>query len=252
MLPVWCKELSSALPPTQYLKIESIFLIKEVTMMKIFSKNSCKSILSILLAFLCVSYCFIGCSSYQAENQNLPETEVVFPKTAWGMSVNDVKNVYNDLYDVSDEPEYESENMAVYHIDELDFYGMKMAATFSFYQKDGKTWLSNVSATSLDTVTDTEIDELKVNSDFSVLIDKYNEVNSDSSKASEEQQALLDKNREYLGLPISEDDRIPFYFLQAGGTTLNENEELHCQITFAGFGYLFTHYDLQTSESISE
>ncbi len=195
---------------------------------------------------------FSGCSSYQTENQNLPEAEAVFPKTTWGMSVNDVKNSYKDLYDVSDEPKYESENTATYRVDELDFYGMKMAATFSFYKKDGKTWLSGVSATSLDTATDVEIAELKVKSDLSALLEKLDEVNTDSSKASEEQQELLDKNREYLGLPIGENDRVPFYFLQVGGTTLNEKKELHCQVTFTGFGYLFTHYDLQTGESLSE
>ncbi len=211
------------------------------------SRSFCiKRFLALTLSALLILCSFAGCSSYEAENANLPETEFVFPETTWGMSVNDVKQSYKDLHEVSD-AKTSVDSVVQYVDDELEFCGLKMSAEFSFYERDGKTWLYRAELTSIDPMTDKELLEY-INREDVIAINET-DMEGTTLAVSEEKYALFDKNREYLGFP-TDGIQIPWNLYEIGGGQKIRSDGKHYVFFYEASGFLLTSYDLQTGESL--
>ncbi len=209
-------------------------------------------ILSVILTIFCAFVCLSGCTSYEAENANLPETEFVFPETTWGMSVNDVKQAYPDIHDISD-PERDGAATVRYRLDEYDFYGVKSTLQFVFYEKDGKTWLMGVSGFSADPMEPEEVTQLVGKTQgIQELQEQYNQLDNRFDSLDDAQKQCAEKNKAYLG--IKSPDSYPLYFLSIGTsyTPTEDGDKPYLSFSYIGIGFLWSHYDFQTAEQVAE
>ncbi len=209
-----------------------------------------KKTISVSLILLMLFVCLTGCNSDPAkssENPNLPQAEVVFPKTTWGVSANDVKDSYSKLYETTDENG--ADGFRFFTLDELEFCGEKMNAEFTFLAKEDKTWLCRVELTTVDPMTDkellafTEKDEVKEIEDSNITGTVIN--------AGEEKNALLDKNRAYLGWS-TDGIRPSWNMYTVNGEIKTEDDGKHYTFVYEGMGFLFTSYDLEAGEQFTE
>ncbi len=211
-----------------------------------------KRILILTLSALLILCSFAGCSSSKTENTNLPQAGLVFPKTSWGMSVNDVKENYPDIRDVSD-PERDAAATVSYQLDEYDFYGVESTLKFVFYEKDGKTWLMGVSGVSAEPMEPEEVTELVGKTqEITELQEQYNQLENDFDSLNDAQKQCAEKNTAYLGVTAA--PSYPLYDLTIGTTyqPADDGDQPYLSFSYAGSGFLWSHYDFQTSEQVAE
>jgi hypothetical protein len=152
-------------------------------------RAKCWKQMLVLMMVLCIGVMTSACGS-----QTVTQTDLlVFPQTEWGMSKAAVKAVYGDL---------EGESTGIFSsyraVEPVELCGQSAELEFSFFEKDGKSYLIMVTATYSKDLSEKE--QMAVIRALEQEFDIDAALQGTVSDLEEREQALYAQNTAYLNI----------------------------------------------------
>jgi hypothetical protein len=182
--------------------------------------------ISLVLILLGVLWGFSGCGSSESQSKLL-----AFPQTEWGMSKEEVQAVYGDLTG-------EDGAFASYQANApIELCGQSATVEFSFFEKDGDSYLASVTANYSSDLSDA--DQLALLETLKAQFDTDAAAQGTIADLTESEQALYEQNQAYLGIDLSNASQNLY---QCSVNQLNGSQ---VQLVLKGDNWVLSHLTMQ-------